>query len=467
MREKLVRVAASWRVCLSFVVLWTVLVQNFQWKLLYYTGDEPHYMMSVVSFILDGDFNNLNNYQRADYKRFGYDKLGPQFAAYGFKRPDIVPAEHGTAFPILISPAFLVYGVDGVRIFLLVLSTAACLFLGAAVRMLSGSAVVGNLAAILLAISPTWQMQSSRIYPESTAGFMTAVVLFILARHASTPERRVENVALFVAGLFTALMPLLYTKYAGLSAGLGLAIVLLPSIRIRPAIWIGIAVAGVLGAANVMVWGEEGALTGNASIHQTYNFAIEGAFSRYWRPLFDRHHGIVPFQPFIILFLWPMVSYLRPPSGPDREKKTVLTGAAIAVLLYTVIHGIWKGGPGYSVPGRYLTAALPLMCALIAIWAMRIDRWRSLRLGLIGAGAVVAIAFYVVAMAKNTPPYYVLWNFTYLFPRYWDSWDAHSKLEMRPVIVRDWIIPLALLTGTKAAAWLWERHPSPVSVAAD
>jgi hypothetical protein len=359
-------------------------------------------------------------------------------------------------FPILITPAFLVGGIDSVRVFLLILSTAGCLVLAAAVRLLTGSAVAGTVAAVLLAICPTWQMQSSRVYPESLAGVLSALVLLVLARHASSPERRVGGAELFVAGFATAFLPLMYTKYIAITAGLMLAIVLLPALRLRREMWAGIAFAVALGIANVVVWGEEGALTGNASIHQGYNFVASGWISRYWRPLFDRHHGIVPFQPFIFLYLWAMVRYLR---MPDKSPRTaVLTGAAVSILLYTVLHGIWVGSPGYSVPGRYLTAALPLMCGLIVVWAMQADRWRFLRFGLIAAGSAVAIAFYIVAWMRNTPPYYAMWDFTYLFPRYWDSWDAVSKVEMRPVGLLDYAVPLLLLGVTKAAAKWFERH---------
>jgi peptidoglycan/LPS O-acetylase OafA/YrhL len=260
-------------------------------------------------------------------------------------------------------------------------------------------------------------------------------------------------------------MPLLYTKYIGLSAGLGLAFILLPAVRLRPSLWAGAGLAAVLGAANLIVWGEEGAFTGSAFMHHTHNFGVNGGIlPRYWRPLFDRHHGIVPFQPFIFLFLWPMVQYLRRPRGEESEKQAVLAGAAVAILSYTVIHGIWTGSPGASVPGRYLTAALPMMCGLIAVWVAQADRWRPVRQGLVAVGAAVAIAFYVAAMIKNLPPYYVLWSFTYLFPRYWDSWDAVSKLEMRGVMVRDIAIPLLLLAGTKAVAWAVDRREFLIAV---
>jgi hypothetical protein len=89
----------SWRVRITFLVLWMLVVQTFFWTRLYYTGDEPAYMMSVLSFVQDGDFNLFNNYLQGDANLIEYPgQLHPQWSHLGYRQASLIPAEHGTAF---------------------------------------------------------------------------------------------------------------------------------------------------------------------------------------------------------------------------------------------------------------------------------------------------------------------------------------------------------------------------------
>ncbi|HYP13716.1 MAG TPA: hypothetical protein VEQ63_07320, partial [Bryobacteraceae bacterium] len=235
---------------IAIVGLWTALAQWFLWDKLYFTGDEPHYMMSVVSFVLDGDFNNYNNYQRGHSALFGVSDLQPQWAAYGFPRPGLIPAEHGTAFPLLISPIFRLWGIDGLRVAFIVCSAVACLLSGWTAKTLSGSVAVGWGALGLLLIAPVWQMQASRIYPETLAALLVALITAILTLHVKDLKRRRRGWLLFTCGFCIILLPILYAKYVVIGAGFGIACLLLPSIRSRPAFWAGLGLALLLGLFN-------------------------------------------------------------------------------------------------------------------------------------------------------------------------------------------------------------------------
>jgi hypothetical protein len=445
------RIVSSWSFRVLFLLLWTVAVQIFLWGKLYYTGDEPHYMMSVLSFVTDGDFNEFNNYQRGDQALIGHPNLKPQWAMYGFAKPDLIPAEHGTVFPLMIAPAYKLGGLGGVRVFLVLLSAAGCLLTAAFVDALSGSALAGTLGLVLLALSPTWQMQASRIYPENIAGVFTMIVLLLFGRHVARPDRRMSALSVFALGFLTAFLPVLYVKYIALGAALGITALLLPEVRKRPALYAGVSLAVVVGAVNIYLWGDEGAVGGNFGSTLPHLFAIGGFFERYWKPFLDRHHGVVPYQPYVLLVLWAGVWMLKP---PENRRATVLFGTGLAALFYTAMHGVWTTGPGLSMPGRYFAAVMPVFCAAVAIWAMQLDELRRFRLAIVGCGAAVSVAFYVASIANHLPPYFVLQPYRLLFSRYWDSWELNSAQEVTGVGLVGYYIAVAVLL-TKAGAYFW------------
>src|SRR4051794_35239654 len=104
MAKRLSEAVSSWTFRVALLLLWTAAVQSFFWSRLYYTGDEPHYLMSAISFLEDGDFNLYNNFMRGDQRKIGYPELAPQYWFLEVREnPTLVPAEHGTVFPILIA----------------------------------------------------------------------------------------------------------------------------------------------------------------------------------------------------------------------------------------------------------------------------------------------------------------------------------------------------------------------------
>src|SRR5262249_41137239 len=122
---------------LVFVLLLMAIVQPFLVGILYFTGDEPHYLLATVSFFRDGDFNLKNNYQQEHFREFGAEFLSPQWG--NLNKDAVIPAEHGTVYPLLIAPAYAIGKDQGVRSCQILLAFACCLLLGWLVDILTGN----------------------------------------------------------------------------------------------------------------------------------------------------------------------------------------------------------------------------------------------------------------------------------------------------------------------------------------
>jgi hypothetical protein len=433
---------------IAVALLWALL-QPFLSVTLFFTGDEPNYLISTVSFLRDGDFNLVNNFREQHAREFGGEyatrDLKPQW--YPHLDFPVIPAEHGTAFPIAIAPAYALGGVTGVRWFLIALAGGACLLVGFATDSLTGARWAGSVAALLLATTPAWQMSASRVYPDALAGFLVSAALCALTRSPA-------NLPHFVAGLSIGLLPLLAVKYAAIAVPIAAATLVIASRSLG--LYSGYAAAIALSLANIAFFHDQGALGGNFLATQPHIFGFP-EFGRYWKQWFDSHHGIFVYQPYTILALWAVIFAIRrvrPAAALRREqpREILLAGLALAVLGYTGIHAFWLSSPGWSAPGRYLAALLPVICVLVVCWAAQNDTYRRLRLSLLAASAVFSLAFLLEAMRRKVQPDFAFRQWSDMFPAYWESWHTYPTPVTAQVGAGPYLLIL-FIAATKAAAF--------------
>lgn len=465
---------------IATLLILTLGFQPFLASRLFFTGDEPHYLLAAVSFLRDGDFNLVNNFRERHYRQFGgvYEKeeLKPQWVPT-LDHP-VIPAEHGTSFPLVIVPAYRLAGVTGVRTFLVVLAALTCLLVGSAADALTGRRWAGTLAALLLAVSPTWQMQASRVYPDILAGFLASIAILFIVRQAVSPSRSVSFGGSFATGLCLGLLPILYLKYVVLAAPLALAALVASGMAKSKGFYAGAGGALVLGVVDFVLFGSQGAGAGNFARTHPYLFAIVGASGRYWKQWFDSHHGLFVYQPYTLLALWASLHYLRPVYAPNlrnflrdehNTREKVLLCLAMAALAYTGMHGVWTAAPGWCAPGRYLAALLPVLCILIAAWATQADAFRTVRLFAIGVPGVLVLGFPIGAIRRTVQPDFIFRSWIDLFPRYWDSWHNFGP-QFKPDQVGGGVyLCVAFIVLTKVAAGFYRarelRKETPVTEA--
>ena len=438
------KAAQSWWVRALVIALFMAALQPFMIGNLYFTGDEGHYMLAAMSYVRDGDFNLANNYRERQYTEFTDQPFAPQWVPVD---TPVIHAEHGTALPLVIAPAYALGGIRGVQVFLLVLSFVACLLTGGIVDRATGNRTAGTAAAVLLATTPTWAIQGSRAYPDIVVGLLFAVALLCLF---ASPSSRMAAAAV---GFCSTVLPVFAIKYGLLGAPLLVAALAIPEFRRNAGLYAGAAAAVALGVWNVARWGAASAIGGNFIATQPHLFGFEGMFGRYWKQWFDSHHGLFVLQPYTILALWAAVHFGR------RVEDKRLAGASAAVLAFTGMHMAWLSNPGWSYPGRYLAALLPAIAVLVVCWSLQCDAFRRVRTALIAASALFGMALLVLAWSRGYQPDFAFRPWTTLFPKYWPSWHNIGATATHTEPAEGPYLMLALIAGTKwAAAWRTRRR---------
>jgi hypothetical protein len=153
-----------------------------------------------------------------------------------------------------------------------------------------------------------------------------------------------------------------------------------------------------------------------------------------------------------VLAFWAVVHYL-PRLRPLRVGYT--ESAALAVLGYCLMFGLWVQHPGASAPGRYLCSAVPLMAILVALWCRQGRSLLNPRTVLVATLLCVSVAVVVISIQVPIQPNFLFRSHTQIFQEYWSKrWDVPSPVESpRPL----GLAIVALLTATKLGAFFLSR----------
>ena len=85
-------------------------------------GDEPHYLMIAQSLLADHDLRIENNHRQRDYAAFYHGDLAPDYLKRG--RDGEIYSIHAPGLPVLVLPAFALFGYRGAEVWLLLLAAA-------------------------------------------------------------------------------------------------------------------------------------------------------------------------------------------------------------------------------------------------------------------------------------------------------------------------------------------------------
>lgn len=407
------------------------------------TGDEPHYLMTVLSLVNDGDFDETNNYAAQQCREFGYSRLAPQN-----RWPDgrIMP-EHGLGFPLLLAMPFRWGGMRGIQLVLMTAGIVCGLLLCAMGDRLFGGWKAGTAAGVLLVCLPVWETFLPRAYPEVTAGTAALGAYLLLTRN------RVNVWSMASAGLIAGLLPLLYTRFTVLAAFLILAAMTRIAARRSFSFWLGAGLGlACTGKLTSDVYG--GAIA--AAAPGAPSLSVHGWWEHYWRAWFDRGHGIAVENPVLLLWFWAAPALI---ARAVRERKATAPAVLAAMAgAYSAMFGFMSTSDGESAPGRFFCAMAPLALAAILLWVN--EGPLKQRAAAVGAMAALSIVIVVEAMA-GTPPWLGLGWYQDWFARAWDpaSFVRPAAAHSGESGVYGWAL-LAAVAATKAAAWAWRRRNS-------
>jgi len=408
----------AWR-----VVATILLTLVFQWRvgrILPVSGDEPHYVLTSISLLRDGDANLANNYRADQGTDFGFPGLRPQ----GWDiREAVIPAPHGTKFPLLISGPYVAFGVTGVRIVLVLISLLGILLTAGVCDRLGLPPRAGTWSAFLIAASPVWQSHASRVLPEVTAGSLFMGVIWLalgLPREYSNAWRA----HLFLLGAGAMCLPVLYAKYAPLGmAALGLVLTVA---GMRRAVFALSGAAVVFAASRVFLVVVSGNLWDTAG-GRLSDAMWAGCFERFWRLWFDRGHGLLVYEPWTLLAFW-----AAPAALANRNRCLPLMWLTGGFIAYSLMYSLFPYVPGESMPGRYMVAILPAISVLICTWTLR---FRNVLGAIALAGlSAVTISHSAGAMITARPHWDLFPGYADLYASYWPpaSFNTAAPIVVRP-----------------------------------
>lgn len=424
------------------------------------TADEPHYLLTAISLVEDGDLDVADETAAERYRPFHELGLPPQAAA----QPDgrmVVP--HDPLLPALLAVPWAIGGWVGAK---LALSALGGVLAGAtvwvAVRRFGVRLGTASVTTGLLALSAPLAPYGTQVYPEVPAALATVVAVGALLGRP-----RARNATVFVIAV--GALPWLAIKY--------------------------VPVAATVAAVGLWRWWRQGARSLVASTAAAFvaaamsyaaaHLAWYGGLTAYAAGDFFREHGgqltVVGLRPNYLgrtrrlvgllvddefgLGVWQPMWLFIVPAGAALLRRRPEAWSALAVpfaagwLTATFVALTMQG---WWFPGRQVVVVLPLAAIAIARLA---DRGRLWLTAMVGTGLVGVVSYaylvvdglagrirWVVDFAATGAPTYQL--LAPLFVDYLDvtprTWVAHST----------WI----LLLG--AVAWLTWRSTGPPHPAA-
>lgn len=414
------------------------------------TGDEPHYLLTALSLATDRSLDVSDEISERAYSEFHEVRLDPQGKPLPGGR---LVSPHDPLLPALLALPLAAGGWIGAK--LAVCATAGLLaasLLYLIVRRFGVPPASGAAVVAVFAASAPLAVYGNQIYPEVPAAL--AVVLGVIGVTGALRRPAVAATALAVIAL-----PWLSIKFVPVACVLaGIALLRLWTRGQRGmavVLALALATAGAVFVVTHLQW--YGGVTPYASGD---HFAAEGEFSvvgfdpnyagrsrRLIGLLIDDKFGLIPWQPAWAL-AFPAIG-----AAVARLRRTGVLMAPLGAGWLTATF-VALTMQGWWFPGRQIVVVLPLLVALIALWATETRGRMGWLLALGGAGILnygwlVADGLsgrltWVVDFFRTTSPVYAV--LSRLSPNYFD------------VGAKTWLLQSVWLTAAIGLGWWgWRR----------
>lgn len=343
-------------------------------------GDEPHYLLTTISILDDGDVNLRNQYDEKQWREFLPYELpdehcGPQPPA------DVCLPNHNLWFSGLLVPFYAWGGVVGVTRFLLLMSAAIPVLM---IRLLDSLTPrpfwPGRILAVVLAFAAPITGASGTLYPSLLGAvlILTGMILFVEATRRQRPS------LLVVSAIPFALTGVFHHAFILLAAGYLLCLVVMLGRRIPKGVFLIYAVIyGVWVAVPYALGGD--VMTGTAA----GGFTPEYLRSMVSFHLLDLVHGLLTNAPVVLFYLvsWPVIFGIR--ARLPRFALQFLF-AANAMIGITLISYCFNGiTPGESSISRYFVPVIPLALVTVLYLGYHSLAWLLALTAAAGLSAVV------------------------------------------------------------------------------
>lgn len=343
------------------------------------TGDEPHYLVITQSLLQDRDLKIENNHRQGDYLAYFQNPLKPHYLQRG--KDGAIYSIHAPGLPVLVAPAFALFGYHGVVAALVIASA-----FGAALVWFTAWRVTRDHAASWFAwatvsLSVPFFFHAPAVFPDGMGALLTLIGILPLVDDRFRMPR-----GLVAIGAALATLPWLHTRFAVLAGAAGLAIAArLTSERSRriqrlTALFAIPVVSAIAWLAFFQV------IYGTPNPSAPYGSGTQSSPTNIVRGmsglLLDQQFGLLPNAPVYVCAIAGLAVMLR--YGPRRLAIEVTAVCASYVVLVATFY-MWWGG--FSAPARFLVPiTLPLTVPAAVWFATR----KTTAARLAGAGALAA-----------------------------------------------------------------------------
>jgi hypothetical protein len=328
------------------------------------TGDEPHYLIMTSGIIHDGTLEQTTPYAREFAAREIYPGiLAPAGATPTPSNTHAIESKnglfnvHNIGLPLVLALPFLIGGVAGAKLFLVIASSALAILAWKLTAYAGISARQRASAVIAATCGLPFLPAASQVYPDLLAGIIALTALWwIRERRVDIPPTTDAMIAIAVA-----ILPWLQIKFSAVACiactGLTICAFLQSRQPLRSSVFVlmlAISFAG-LAAYNLYAFDNAAGPYGNNAL-----VANTTALMVFLGLHFDQFQGLFVQNPALLagaLFLIPYI-------------KTHRLQAATACLMYLAIvapnamHPNWYGG--FSFAGRFAwTGAAILLPAVL------------------------------------------------------------------------------------------------------
>ena len=356
------------------------------------TGDEPFYLLTTQSLLNDGDFDLLNQYDSKSYRSF-FDHAEDLWFQSVPQDDGRLLSPHNPGLSFLAIPGFILGGLVGTQIQLLLLASATLALAFVLADRLTGHRLICWLTSLGVGLTATVFIYSTEIYPEFPAALALVVALLLVTRRQRTGMAD----GLWLAGALT-IMCWLGTKYVPLALIVSAyflwksdrpgRISLLMAGGISTALFAGFHLylfGGLTPYGNNVVyaqWNTVEILGGHIEFGERYY--------RVWGLFIDRRFGIGRWAPLLLVAI-PGMALLAAGKGALRlVLALVLTQLLIATFVAITMMGWWFAG-------RTMLTVLPLFIVPIGLVAVRTPLWGKVTVAVLGIYSLVITAGLAVA----------------------------------------------------------------------
>lgn len=402
-------------------------------------GDEPHYLIIIQSILQDRGLKIENNHRQRDYDAYLNRSIKPDFLKRG--KDGQIYSIHAPGLPVLVAPAFALFGYRGALIELVLLSAAGTALVWLIAWRLTGDAAASWFGWAAVALSVPFFFHASAIFPDGPGA-----VLALFAVLPLVDARAREPRYLVIVGAALAVLPWLSSRFIVL-AGMAAVVIALrliahesgPAARTgRASRLAAFSICPVMSAVAFfsfyqVIYGTPNPSVvygGAPSMSLTAGTLVRGVPGLF----FDQQFGLIPNAPvYLCAFAGIVVMLWR---GP-RRLALELIFITVPYFLLAASFTSWWGGT--TPPARYFVPITPLLALPAAFWFAMAG---SVAMRTVNLSALVASLLMTVTMASVDRGGFVF-NFR----------DGMSRVAL-------WLSPAVDLT--KALPSLFQNPPSIV-----